>query len=105
MGSNINYSSGRYPDPRVSATIDILPNSDEWQTIIISMVEGTKNNPYNTTNGNTWTTYLKQFAIYPFGYGADCEATVGAEMEIDYVVIGSFDFVTSYQSELERLSH
>ncbi len=105
MGSHNSYSVGRQPDPRVSATIDILPNSDEWQTITISMVEGTKNNANNTTKANTWNSYLKHFAIFPFGYGADCEATVGAEMEIDYVVIGSFDFVTAYQSELERLSH
>ncbi len=89
-------------DARSTATIDIEPNSDEWQTITLSMVEGTKNSANNSSKNNTWNSYLKKFAIYPFGYNKDCEATVGAEMEIDYVVIGSSEYVNSYKSALEK---
>lgn len=101
MGTNNSYGAGRL-DMRVSATIEIEPNSDEWQTITLSMVEGTKNSANNRFKANTWNSFLKQFAIFPFGYGKDCEAKVGSEMEIDYVVIGSSEFVASYQSELEK---
>ena len=102
MGTNNSFAVGRQPDPRVSASIDIQPNSDEWQTITLSMVEGTKNSANNRLNANTWNSFVKKFAIFPFGYGKDCEAKVGSEMEIDYVVIGSSEFVASYQSELEK---
>lgn len=100
----MGYYQGRL-DARATATIDIEPNSDEWQTITISMVEGTTNSANNFTKRNAWLSYLKEFAIYPFGYNKDCEATVGAEMEIDYVVIGSKQYVESYFSALEQAEY
>ena len=101
MGTNPSFANGSL-DKRISATIDILPNSDEWQTITLSMVEGTVNSSYNITKFNTWNSYLTKFAIYPFGFGNDCEATVGAEIEIDYVIFGSSEYVNSYSSKLEK---
>ena len=97
MGTSNIFGAGKL-DPRIRATVSIIPNSDEWQTITLSMIDGT----FNTTGNIMWGSYLKRFAIFPFGYGNDCEATIGAEMEIDYVVLGSYDYVTAYQSELEK---
>jgi hypothetical protein len=108
MGTNNSYSTGRQPDPRVSASIDMVPNSAEWQTVTISMVEGTMNSRNNTnaqtTGTNTWNSFLKKFAIYPFGYGNDNESILNDSyyVEIDYVVVGSKSYVDSYQSELEK---
>ena len=103
MGTNNSYGAGRL-DMRVSATIEIEPNSDEWQTITLSMVEGTKNSANNRFKANTWNSFLKEFGIFPFGYGVDCEAKVGSEMEIDYVVIGCRSYTDTYQSALESPS-
>ena len=97
MGMNLSYANGNL-DPRVRATIAIEPNSSEWQTITINMYDEV----FNTTGNKNWNSRLKKFGIFPFGYGNDCQAYKGAEMEIDYVVLGSYDYVTSYQSELEK---
>lgn len=104
MGTNNSYSNGAL-DRRVTATIEVKPNSAEWQTVIISMVDGTMNSANNTLTGqNTWNSYLKKFAIYPFGYNKDNEAIVNENyyMEIDYVVIGSESYCKEYKSELEK---
>ena len=104
MGTNNSYSNGAL-DRRVTATIDVVPNSAEWQTVTFSMVDGTMNSANNTLTGtNTWNSYLKKFAIYPFGYNKDNEAIVNENyyMEIDYVVIGSESYCKGYKSELEK---
>ena len=106
MGTN--PFAGSNLDARASATIDIIPNSDEWYTITISMVEGSKSSANNFQTGeNRWLNHLKKFAIYPFGYGKDNETVLDDKyyMEIDYVVIGSKEYVTSYQSELEKAEY
>lgn len=104
MGTNNSFSNGSSVDRRVSGTIEVQPNSAEWQTITVSMVEATMNSGNNYAGGNTWNSFLKKFAIYPFGYGVDNESIVNDEyyVEIDYVVIGSKSYVDSYQSELEK---
>ena len=98
MGTNESWGAGKL-DPRIRATIDVEPNSSEWQTITISMLDGT----LNTTGTKAWSSYLKNFAIFPFGYNKENEAIVNDKyyMEIDYVVIGSYEYVSSYQSALE----
>ena len=98
MGTNESWGNGSL-DSRIRATIEVEPNSSEWQTVTLSMVDGT----LNTTGTKAWSSYLKQFAIFPFGYDKENEAIVNDKyfMEIDYVVIGSYEYVTSYQSKLE----
>ena len=99
MGTNKSW--GNYSiDSRIRATIEVEPNSADWQTVTISMVEGTQ----NTTGTSAWASYLKALAIFPFGYGNDNEAIANDKyyMEIDYVVVGSKEYVDSYQSELEK---
>ncbi len=99
MGTNESWGAGKL-DQRVRATIDVEPNSSEWQTITLSMVDGT----FNTTGVQAWSSFLKEFAIFPFGYSKDNETIVNDKyyMEIDYVVIGSYEYVSSYQSALEE---
>lgn len=101
-----NPYSGSNLDDRVTATIDVEPNSSEWQEVTISMVEYTMNSRNNTSMAgqNTWMASLKKFAVYPFGYGKDNESLVNDNyyVDIDYVVLGSKEYVTNYQSELEK---
>lgn len=101
-----NPYSGSNLDDRVTATIDVEPNSSEWQEVTISMVEYTMNSRNNTSMAgqNTWMASLKKFAVYPFGYGKDNESLVNDNyyVDIDYIVLGSKEYVTNYQSELEK---
>ena len=98
MGTNESLGAGKL-DSRIRATIDVEANSSEWQTITISMVDGT----LNTVGSKNWSSYLKRFAIFPFGYSKDYEGIANEKyyVDIDYVVIGSYEYVTSYQSALE----
>ena len=98
MGTNQSWGAGKL-DQRIRATIDVEPNSSEWQTVTISMVDGT----FNTTGSKAWGSFLKEFAIFPFGYNKDNEAIVNDKyyVDIDYVVIGSYEYVTGYQSAIE----
>jgi len=98
MGTNESWGAGKL-DQRIRATIELEPNSSEWQTITISMIDGT----LNTTGSSAWNSYLKNFAIFPFGYNKENEAIINDKyyVEIDYVVIGSYEYVSSYQSALE----
>ena len=88
-------------------------SSGEWQTYIFSMYEINMNTNYNellydpedenATPVSRWPGYLYEFAIYPFGYDVT-DGTgnyAGATLDIDYIVIGSRDYVTHYQSNLE----
>ena len=88
-------------------------SSGEWQTYIFSMYELNMNTNYNellydpedenATPVSRWPGYLYEFAIYPFGYDVT-DGTgnyAGATLDIDYIVIGSRDYVTHYQSNLE----
>jgi hypothetical protein len=63
------------------------------------MVDGT----LNTTGSKAWNSFIKQFAIFPFGYSKDYEGIANEKyyVDIDYVVLGSYEYVTSYQSALE----
>lgn len=90
-------------------------SSNEWETYIFSMYELNKNTNYNdllydpeteefTDNKNRWGGNLYELAIFPFGYGVD-DGTgnyPGAKIDIDYIVMGSLDYVTNYQSALEQ---
>ena len=88
-------------------------SSGEWQTYIFSMYELNMNTNYSeqlydpskedVQPTSRWPGKLYEFAIYPFGYDVT-DGTgnyPGAKIDIDYVVIGSRDYVTNYQSELE----
>ena len=88
-------------------------SSGEWQTYIFSMYELNMNTNYSeqlydpskedVQPTSRWPGKLYEFAIYPFGYDVT-DGTgnyPGAKIDIDYVVIGSRDYVTNYQSALE----
>ena len=90
-------------------------SSGEWQTYTFSMYELNKNTNYNdlvydpeteefTDRKNRWGGKLYELAIFPFGYGTN-DGTgnyPGASIDIDYIVLGSLDYVTNYQSALEQ---
>lgn len=83
-------------------------NSGEWQTIIFSVPKTNSDTNYN--NGlekndsgvpqSRWWGNLIQIYLFPFGYSGG--SYKGAEMDIDYVVFGSEEYVTNYKSALEQ---
>ncbi|MBQ3489145.1 MAG: bacterial Ig-like domain-containing protein [Clostridia bacterium] len=88
--------------------------SGEWQTYTFSIYELNKNTNYdellydpedeNSVQLSRWSGNLYEFLIFPFGYNVT-DGTgnyPGATMDIDYVVIGSKDYVTHYRSALEN---
>ncbi len=101
-----NTNSGNSFMTRSTTDVDIESNSDEWKVYTFSMavLNAAMAHDGNGT-GHAWGNMLRTFAIFPFGYDAeDGEgAYKGAEMDIDYIVIGSKDFCTEYKSEIEAL--
>jgi hypothetical protein len=86
--------------------------SGEWETYIINMPTANINTnydellPVNSTTGEVgsrWGGDLEALILIPFGYDVTdgTGAYPGAEIDIDYVVLGSLDYVTNYKSELE----
>ncbi len=85
-------------DSRTVATVDIDTNMSGWTTYTFSM----RDLNYDQTGGYNWSAGIQEILLFPFGYGSANEGYEGAEIEIDYVVFGSLDYVTSYQSALEE---
>ncbi len=88
-------------------------SSGEWETYTFSMYDVNMNTNYNeliydpadenVTPSSRWGGYLYEILIFPFGYDVT-DGTgnyPGAAMDIDYMVIGSRDYVDGYQSALE----
>ena len=85
--------------------------SGEWETYIVNM--NTLNLATNyedllptDIDGNktsTWGGDLEAIILIPFGYDVTdgTGAYPGAMIDIDYVVLGSLDYVTNYKSDLE----
>ncbi len=84
-------------DSRTVATVDIDTNMSGWTTYTFSM----RDLNFDQTGGYNWSAGIQEILLFPFGYGSANEGYEGAEIEIDYVVFGSLDYVTSYQSALE----
>ena len=85
--------------------------SGEWETYIFSMPTINQETNYSellydpeTEEPTTrWGGYMYELLLFPFGYDVD-DGTgpyAGASIDIDYVVVGSLDYVTNYKSELE----
>ncbi|MBE6666109.1 MAG: hypothetical protein E7603_07835 [Ruminococcaceae bacterium] len=101
-GTNLDHNGKKYI------------SSGEWQTYVFSMYELNKNTNYGdllydpeteefTDKKNRWGGNLYELAIFPFGYDVD-DGTgnyPGAKVDIDYIVMGSLDYVTNYESALE----
>lgn len=89
-----------------------ISGSGEWETYVFSMREINAATNYSDflnkdADGNpmtAWGGQLAEFLIFPFGYNITdgTGAYAGAAIDIDYIVIGSKDYVTNYQSELEK---
>ena len=111
-----NTNNGNF----VSATISELTedmdgktyeSSGEWVTYTFSMYELNMNtnydeliyDPLTQTPSSRWGSNLLELVIFPFGYDVT-DGTgnyAGAAMDIDYIVVGSEEYVRSYQSALE----
>jgi hypothetical protein len=86
-------------------------NSDEWETYVFSvsdlnMATNYKELLYNPESDipfSRWDGLLYELLIFPFGYDTEegKGAYPGATVEIDYVVIGSLEYVMNYRSTLE----
>lgn len=87
------------------STIDIDPNMTGWYELVINMKNlNIDTNTASNREGSFWGAQIKDFIIFPFGYsgyGSAYEGYEGASMDIDYIVVGSYDYVTNYQSELQ----
>lgn len=88
-------------------------SSGEWQTYVISMATINQETNYGdllydsedpeATPTHCWSGGISEFLIFPFGYNVTdgTGAYPGAAMDIDYIVIGSEDYVRNYKSALE----
>ncbi len=85
--------------------------TQEWETYIFSMPTINQATNYNDDlpkddDGNPltrWGGFMYDLLLFPFGFGVE-DGTgpyVGASIDIDYIVMGSLDYVTNYKSELE----
>ncbi len=87
------------------STIEVDPNMTGWYELVINMRNlNIDTNTASTREGSFWGAQIKDFIIFPFGYqgyGSSYEGYEGASMDIDYIVIGSYDYVTKYQSDLQ----
>ena len=113
-----NTNNGKFVQATVSdLTTDAngkkYVSSGEWETYVFSMHEINMNTNYSeliydptkegVTPSSRWGGEFYELLIFPFGYDVT-DGTgnyPGAAMDIDYVVIGSKDYVTDYQSALE----
>ena len=90
---------------RAVSTLDIAPNMTGWYEMVINIRNlNIDTNTASTRDGAFWGAQIKDFCIFPFGYngyGGAYEGYEGASMDIDYIVIGSYDYVTNYQSDLQ----
>ena len=101
-----NTNSGMAFVTRTVSTFDMTPNSGEWVTYTFNMADlnASMNHSQNLNGGHAWNNFLKNLAIFPFGYDIDdgTGAYKSAEIDIDYIVIGSEDFCKNYKSELQK---
>lgn len=103
---------GRRFMEKTIASIDIEPVSTEWKTYIFSYPEANAATNYNdlckdSKTGAISPQYggkLQDLILFPFGYNVKdgTGAYEGAEMDVDYIVIGTKDYVDNYKSELEK---
>ncbi|MBQ8862249.1 MAG: hypothetical protein IJ021_05870 [Clostridia bacterium] len=84
-------------DSRTVANIEMEPNMSGWTTITVSL----RDLNFDQKGAYNWSSDIREILIFPFGYDKANEAYEGAEIEIDYIVFGSLEYVTGYESALE----
>ena len=111
--NNGNFVQATISDLTVDANGKKYASSGEWETYVFSMYEINMNTNYSeliydptkegVTPSSRWGGEFFELLIFPFGYDVT-DGTgnyPGAAMDIDYIVIGSKDYVTNYESALE----
>ena len=105
-----NTNNGRFVNEVVSHLTEDADgkkyeSSGEWVTYTFSMPTINMNTNYGEKEDfkGRWGASLYEFLIFPFGYDiTDGTGNYpGAAMDIDYIVIGSRDYVDNYKSALE----
>ena len=110
MTSNINNGQSFFDE--TVTDVPVQSNSSEWVTYTFSVCEYNSNTNYGDkmkkdADGipqSRWSAWLSNILVFPFGYNVTdgTGAYEGASIDIDYIVFGSLDYVTSYQSALEQ---
>jgi len=113
-----NTNNGNFVNATISElTVDEngkqYGSSGEWETYMFSMSTINQNTNYEEllydptnekdTPKSRWGGSLYELLVFPFGYDVS-DGTgnyPGAKMDIDYIVIGSKNYVENYQSALE----
>ena len=106
------FVSAAISEMTVDATGKEYASSGEWETYTFSFADINQNTNYNELiydpateePKNRWGGQLYELLIFPFGYNVtDGSGNYpGAAMDIDYLVLGSRDYVDNYQSALEQ---
>lgn len=110
--TTINLNGGQAFMSASVTNIEVSPVSGEWVEYTFSMIEKNSATNYadslkkdaNGTPQSRWSTKLGSVLVFPFGYNITdgTGAYNGAEMDIDYIVFGSKDYVTNYKSALQN---
>lgn len=89
---------------RSISLLDIEPNMTGWTTYTFSIRDLNYNTNYSKANTpeTTWAGSIRDFIVFPFGYGNQSNIYEGASIDIDYIVIGSEEYVTNYKSTIEE---
>lgn len=101
-----NTNGGRSFMERSSTNFEIEANTGDWVTLTFSMYEANSAMGHKDNGtGSAWGSNLTTFIIFPFGHNITdgTGSYESAEMDIDYIVIGSEEFCKNYKSELQAL--
>lgn len=100
-----NTNGGRSFMERSSTNFEIEANTGDWVTKTFSMYEANSAMGHSDNGtGSAWGANLTTFIIFPFGHNITdgTGSYQSAEMDIDYIVIGSKEFCENYKSELQK---
>lgn len=110
MTSNINNGQSFFT--QTVTDVPVESNSGKWVTYLFSVPEYNAATNYedslpkNADGAPTsrWSAKLSNILVFPFGYNVKdgSGAYSGASVDIDYIVFGTKEYVTSYKSELEK---
>lgn len=101
-----NTNNGRSFMERSATNFEIEANTGDWVTKTFSMYEANSAMGHEANGtGSAWGSNLTTMIIFPFGHNITdgTGSYESAEMDIDYIVIGSKEFCENYKSELQLL--
>ncbi len=111
-GGNGSFVTATVADLKIDADgNEYQANSGEWKEYVFSMPTINQATDYEEmlprdTDGNPssrWGGLLYNLLIFPFGFNVDdgTGGYTGAQIDIDYIVMGSEEYVRNYKSDLQ----